>query len=184
VIGADEKSQLRALHRRHPDQPPGPGRTRRVEFEYTRGGTLAYFAAYDVHHAHVLGQIAPRTGIGPFIQLVEQVRTTGSCASAKRVFWVVDNGSTHAGQASIERMNRALPNEELVHLNNLAERVLRFQDRYPPPQSRSTGTTPARTSPSSSPDSTSTRRPRGQHDPRRGNADDHLVRQGNKSTKR
>ena len=30
-----------------------------VEFEYRRGGTLAYFAAYDVHHAHVLGQIAP-----------------------------------------------------------------------------------------------------------------------------
>ena len=66
VISADEKSQLQALRRRHPGLPPGPGRTRRVEFEYRRGGTLAYFAAYDVHRAHVIGQIAPKTGIEPF----------------------------------------------------------------------------------------------------------------------
>lgn len=51
VISADEKSQLQALHRRHPGLPAGPGRVRRVEFEYRRGGTLAYLAAYDVHHA-------------------------------------------------------------------------------------------------------------------------------------
>jgi len=65
VISADEKSQLQALQRRHRGQPPAPGRTRRVEFEYRRGGTLAYFAAYDVHHARVLGQIAPKPGSNP-----------------------------------------------------------------------------------------------------------------------
>ena len=59
VISADEKSQVQALQRRHRGRPPRPGRTRRVEFEYRRGGTLAYFAAYDVHRAQVLGQIAP-----------------------------------------------------------------------------------------------------------------------------
>ncbi|MCY7400589.1 MAG: hypothetical protein LH477_06480, partial [Nocardioides sp.] len=100
VISADEKSQLQALRRRHRDQPPGPRRTCRVEFEYIRGGTLAYFAAYDVHRAHVLGTIAPKTGIVPFTQLVEHVMTTEPYASAKRVFWVVDNGSSHNGQAS------------------------------------------------------------------------------------
>ncbi|HYO00417.1 MAG TPA: IS630 family transposase [Mycobacterium sp.] len=86
VISADEKSQLQALHRRHRGQPPAPGRTRRVEFEYRRGGTLAYFAAYDVHHARVLGQIAPKTGIEPFEQLVAHVMTTEPYASARRVF--------------------------------------------------------------------------------------------------
>ena len=55
VISADEKSQLQALRRRHPGRPTGPGQTRQVEFEYERGGTLAYFAAYDVHHARVIG---------------------------------------------------------------------------------------------------------------------------------
>ncbi len=40
VISADEKSQLQALSRAHPEQPPVPGRIRRVEFEYERHGTL------------------------------------------------------------------------------------------------------------------------------------------------
>ena len=116
VISADEKSQLQALQRRHRGQPPGPGRTRRVEFEYRRGGTLAYFAAYDVHQARVLGQIAPKTGIEPFEDLAAHVMTAEPYASAKRVFWVVDNGSSHNGARSIDRMQTTWPTATLVHL--------------------------------------------------------------------
>jgi transposase len=116
VISADEKSQLQALHRRHDDLPPGPERTRRIEFEYTRGGTLAYLAALDVHHATVIGRCAPTTGIAPFGDLVEQVMTQEPYASARRVFWVVDNGSSHNGQASIDRMRKAWPTATLIHL--------------------------------------------------------------------
>jgi len=160
VISADEKSQLQALRRRHPETPAAPGRARRVEFEYRRGGTLAYFAAYDVHHPRVIGRIAPKTGIDPFTDLVEQVMTQEPYASAKRVFWVVDNGSSHAGQASVDRMREAWPNAVLVHLpvhaswlnqveiyfsilqrkaiasgdftdlDDLAQRILAFQNRY------------------------------------------------------
>ncbi|WP_216699710.1 transposase [Arthrobacter sp. H5] len=160
VISADEKSQLQALHRRHPGLPPAPGRTRRVEFEYRRGGTLAYMAAYDVHHARVMGTIAPKTGIEPFTELVSKVMTTEPYASAKRVFWVVDNGSSHNGWRSIQRMTHAWPTATLVHLPvhaswlnqveiyfsilqrkaisptdfanlaDLATRILAFQDRY------------------------------------------------------
>ena len=116
VISADEKSQLQALKRRHPETPARPGQPRRVEFEYRRGGTLAYFATYDVHQARVMGRTAPKTGIAPFTELVEQVMTQEPYASAKQVFWVVDNGSSHAGQASIDRMSQAFPNTVLVHL--------------------------------------------------------------------
>jgi len=116
VISADEKSQLQALRRRHPGLPPAPGRVRWVEFEYRRGGTLAYFAAYDVHHARVIGRCAPTTGIAPFTELVKQVMTTEPYASARRVFWVVDNGSSHAGAASVQRMKDAFPTTTLVHL--------------------------------------------------------------------
>ena len=160
VISADEKSQLQALRRRHPGSPPQPGQTRRVEFEYLRGGTLAYMAAYNVHHAHVIGHIAPKTGIEPFTQLVEQVMTSEPYASARRVFWIVDNGSSHHGWRSIQRMEQAWPTATLVHLpvhaswlnqieiyfsilqrkaitpadftdlDHLAERILGFQDRY------------------------------------------------------
>ena len=116
VISADEKSQLQALRRRHPGLPPAPGRPRRVEFEYRRGGTLAYLAAYDVHHARVIGRCAATTGIVPFSELVAQVMTQEPYASARRVFWVVDNGSSHAGAASVQRMNDAYSNATLVHL--------------------------------------------------------------------
>jgi hypothetical protein len=37
-------------------------------------------------------------------------------ASARRVFWIVDNGSSHAGQASVGRMQAAWPNAHPIHL--------------------------------------------------------------------
>jgi hypothetical protein len=48
--------------------------------------------------------------------LVEQVMTSEPYASAKRVFWVVDNGSSHAGRASIDRLEGAYENLRLIHL--------------------------------------------------------------------
>jgi transposase len=116
VISADEKSQLQALSRCHPELPPGPGRQRRVEFEYDRHGTLAYLAGYDVHRAHLIGTIAPTTGIVPFSELVDKVMRTEPYASARRVFWVVDNGSSHNGARSVARMQAAWPTARLVHL--------------------------------------------------------------------
>jgi transposase len=116
VISADEKSQLQALARCHPGLPPGPGRPRRVEFEYQRGGTLAYMGAYDVHAARLIGMVAPKTGIVPFMELVERVMTLEPYRSARNVYWVVDNGSSHNGQRSVDRMAAAWPNARLVHL--------------------------------------------------------------------
>jgi transposase len=116
VISADEKSQLQALSRCHAGLPAGPGRAARVEFEYERHGTLAYVAAYDVHRAQLMGTIAPTTGIAPFSELARRVMATEPYASARRVFWVVDNGSSHAGQASIRRLSKAWPTATLVHL--------------------------------------------------------------------
>src|SRR3954454_2780977 len=37
-------------------------------------------------------------------------------ASARRVFWIVDNGSSHAGQRSIDRLQNTYPNARLIHL--------------------------------------------------------------------
>ena len=116
VISADEKSQLQALARCHPDLAAGPGRTRRVEFEYDRGGTLAYMGAYDIHRARLIGRVAPKTGIVPFMELAEQVMTLEPYASARNVYWIVDNGSSHNGQRSIDRMSAAWPKARLLHL--------------------------------------------------------------------
>ncbi len=87
----------------------------RVEHEYDRGGAVAYLAAYDVHRAQLIGRCEPSTGITPFEALVEQVMSQQPYASAKRVFWVVDNGSSHRGRAAVERMAERRPNCVLVH---------------------------------------------------------------------
>jgi hypothetical protein len=88
----------------------------RVEHEYERGGALAYLAAWDVHWARLFGRVEPTTGIEPFGRLVEQVMMVEPYCSAERVFWVVDNGSSHRGQASIDRLQGEWANLRLVHL--------------------------------------------------------------------
>lgn len=115
VISSDEKTSIQARCRCHPSLPPGRARMMRVNHEYTRGGAVAYLAAYDVHRAWVFGSCAPSTGIVPFMALVEQVMTQEPYASAKRVFWVVDNGSSHRGQAAVDRLARRFPNAVMVH---------------------------------------------------------------------
>jgi transposase len=116
VISADEKTQIQARCRCHPTLPTGRTRVMRVEHEYGRGGALAYLAAWDVHQARLFGRLEPTTGIAPFGRLVAQVMTVEPYASAKRVFWVVDNGSSHRGQASVRRLEGRWRNLRLIHL--------------------------------------------------------------------
>lgn len=116
VVCADEKTQLQALGRQHPTVPPGPGRPGLVEFEYLRGGTLAYLAAWDVHHANLFDRVEQTTGIVPFGRLVDQVMKVEPYRSARTVYWIVDNGSSHAGKTSTKRMSDAYANAKLIHL--------------------------------------------------------------------
>jgi hypothetical protein len=59
--------------------------------------------------ARLFGRCQATTGIAPFGRLVEQVMESEPYASAARVFWVVDNGSSHRGQASIDRLEGDWP---------------------------------------------------------------------------
>ena len=109
VISADEKTSIQARIRKHPSTPPAPHRPTRIEHEYARGGALAYLAAWDLHRAQVFGRCEPTTGIDPFDRLVAQVMTSAPYAAARRVFWIVDNGSAHRGHASAERLQSRWP---------------------------------------------------------------------------
>jgi hypothetical protein len=116
VICADEKTSIQARCRCHPTLPPGRARLMRVEHEYDRAGALAYLAAWDVHRARVTGRCEPTTGIQPFGRLVQDVMTAEPYASARRVFWVVDNGSSHRGEAAVRRLEGEWRNLRLIHL--------------------------------------------------------------------
>lgn len=116
VISSDEKTSIQARIRCHPTAPAQPGRPLRVEHEYDRGGAWAYLAAWDVHRAKLFGRLESTTGIEPFGRLVDQVMAVEPYRSADRVFWIVDNGSSHRGQAAADRLHTAYSNALMVHL--------------------------------------------------------------------
>jgi hypothetical protein len=116
IISADEKTSIQARIRKHATQPPKAYKCMRVEHEYKRGGALNYLAAWDVRRAKVFGRCEPKTGIVPFGRLVDQVMTQEPYCSAERVFWIVDNGSSHRGESSVERLQKMWSNIVVVHL--------------------------------------------------------------------
>ncbi len=116
VVSADEKPSIQARIRMHESLAPAPGRSARIEHEYKRGGALTYLAAWDVHRAKLFGRCEPRSGIRPFEGLVAEVMQQEPYCSARRVFWVLDNGSSHRGEPCILRLKRAWPNWIPVHL--------------------------------------------------------------------
>ena len=87
----------------------------KVEHEYKRCGAWAYLAAFDVHHLKLFGRCEEKTGIIPFNRLVEQVMSQPPYCEAHRVFWIVDNGSSHRGEKSITRLKEKYPRLQLVH---------------------------------------------------------------------
>jgi hypothetical protein len=96
--------QFVEVHPQHAGQP-----------RLRRRGALAYLAVYNTGRTRVFGHCAASTGIEPFMALVEQVMTREPYASATRVFWIVDNGSSHRGQAAIDRLAKRFPNAVMVH---------------------------------------------------------------------
>ena len=115
VLSTDEKTSIQARVRIHPSTPAAPGQPMRVEHEYARGGAWAYLAALDVHRAKVFGRCEPTTGIAPFDRLVAQVMSQPPYCDARRVFWIMDNGSSHRGEASVQRLRTPFPTLVPVH---------------------------------------------------------------------
>jgi hypothetical protein len=160
ILSTDEKTSIQARRRIHPSLPPAPARLMRVEHEYQRRGAWAYLAAWDVRNARVFGRCERKTGLRPFGRLVAQVMRQEPYRSAPRVFWIMDNGSSHRGQACIRRLQRRWPTIIPVHtpvhaswlnqievyfsivqrkvltpndfqsLADVRDRLLRFQDHY------------------------------------------------------
>lgn len=115
VLSCDEKTSIQARQRKHAGTAPKPGRRRRVEPEYQRGGALQYLAAWDVRRGIVMGRCEPKTGIVPFGRLVDQILESPTYAAAERLFLIVDNGSSHRGRASVQRLKKRDKRIVLLH---------------------------------------------------------------------
>lgn len=65
--------------------------------------------------AKVFGRFDVATGIDSFQKLVADVMAQEPYCSASRVFWVMDNGSSHRGQACITRLQNIWPSIVPMH---------------------------------------------------------------------
>jgi hypothetical protein len=115
VLSTDEKTSIQARSRTHPTLPTLPGVAMRVEHEYERCGAWAYLAALDVHRAKVFGRCERKTGIAPFERLVDHVMRQPPYNQARRVFWIMDNGSSHRGTRCVIRLQTKFPRLVAVH---------------------------------------------------------------------
>lgn len=115
VISADEKTSIQARYRRHATYPAISGSSMKVEHEYKRCGALAYIAGLDVHRGELFGRCEEKSGIASFDRLVDQVMHQQPYSQARRVFWIVDNGSSHRGEKAANRLKGRHKNLVLVH---------------------------------------------------------------------
>jgi len=115
VLSTDEKTSIQARRRIHSSLPPAPHEAMRIEHEYERMGAWAYLAAWDVRRAKIYGRCERKTGILPFGRLMKQVMDQEPYRSARRVFWIMDNGSSHRGQACVNRLKKRWPTVVPVH---------------------------------------------------------------------
>jgi hypothetical protein len=115
VLSTDEKTSIQARRPIHATLHPAAGRPMRVEHEYERLGAWAYLAAWDVRRAKIYGRCERKTGIKPFERLVQQVMRKEPYRSAQRVFWIMDNGSSHRGAQCLERLSKRWPRIIAVH---------------------------------------------------------------------
>ncbi len=115
VISTDEKTSIQARRRKQPTSPPQAGRPMRVEHEYQRLGAWVYLAAWDVRNGKVFGRCERKMGSAPFDRLVAEVMDQEPYCSAPRVFWIMDNCSSHRGQRCCDRLKKRWPNIVVAH---------------------------------------------------------------------
>jgi hypothetical protein len=115
VLSFDEKTSIQARWRLHETVPGEFGQPGRIEWGYGRGGALQYLACWDVRRGKVMGRCEAKVGIASFDRLVEEVMKQEPYRTAKRVFAIMDNGSSHRGQKCIERLEGRYPQLKVVH---------------------------------------------------------------------
>src|SRR5579859_3610374 len=115
VLSADEKTSIQVRRRTQPTLPPGPHQAMRIEHEYERGGAVQYLAAWDVHRAVVFGRCEQKTGKAAYGRLVDEVMGQEPYRSARRVFWIIDNGSSHRGERAAAELRERHPRVVTVH---------------------------------------------------------------------
>jgi Transposase. len=106
VLSMDEKTSIQARGRRHEETPPRRNRLGGSKRNTSGTGRCSIWRRGTCIVESSVGRCEKKTGIKPFGLLVDQVLEQDPYKDATQLFFIVDNGSSHRGQASVERMRR------------------------------------------------------------------------------
>jgi transposase len=95
VLCVDEKSQVQALDRTQPTQPPLPGRPEKATHDYVRHGTTSLFAALDVATGQVIGECHRRHRHQEFVAFLDRIDAEVVREPGTAIHVVMDNYGTH-----------------------------------------------------------------------------------------
>lgn len=95
VLCVDEKSQVQALDRTQPIQPPLPGRAEKASHDYVRHGTTSLFAALEVATGRVIGACHRRHRHQEFLAFLGHLDATLTRQPGTAIHVVMDNYGTH-----------------------------------------------------------------------------------------
>jgi transposase len=106
VVCVDEKSQVQALDRTQPIQPPLPGRAEKASHDYVRHGTTSLFAALEVATGRVIGTCHRRHRHQEFLSFLDHLDTALARQPGTAIHVVMDNYGTHEHPRVRERFAR------------------------------------------------------------------------------
>lgn len=99
LMSTDEKTGIQALERNHPTLPMVPGLVERQEYEYTRHGTLALIANFDVALGRILApSVGPTRTEEDFAAHI--ARTVATDPDANWIF-IVDQLNIHKSETLV-----------------------------------------------------------------------------------
>jgi transposase len=117
TISTDEMTGLQALERSAPSQPMTYGKPERIEFEYTRHGTLTLIGNFSV----TTGELITPT-IGPTrteLDFVEHIAQTVATDPEAGWIFVVDNLNIHSSESLVRLVAEACGIEEPLGKKNV-----------------------------------------------------------------
>lgn len=100
VISTDEKTGIQALERLHPTRPMEPGKPEAQEFEYTRHGTQALIANFEVATGQVIHPTIGDTRTEA--DFVGHIRATVETDPEGKWVFIVDQLNTHKSASLVE----------------------------------------------------------------------------------
>jgi transposase len=100
TVSTDEMTGIQALERNAPDRPMTYGRCQRIEFEYTRHGTLTLIGNFEVTTGELIAcTLGPTRTEADFARHIEQTVATDPTASW---IFVVDNLNIHCSETLVQ----------------------------------------------------------------------------------